>query len=129
MCSTNRGYRCYFPGCGISALAEHREHNQPVLYGVKIRLQEHSGLIENRAILCAAHLTTLQAEGISCKPLPLDLFLSEERDRFAYNFMVERFEKEMNRGLLHHLQKVTRKLQSQRRANVHSGPTALRKTA
>ncbi len=129
MCTIPRGYHCYFPECGISALAEHREHGQPILYGVKIRFQEHTGYIENRMILCATHLAALRAEGVLCKPLPLDLFLSEEQDRFAYNLMVEWFEKDMNRGLLYRLQKMTRKQQSQRRANVHSGQNTLRKTA
>ncbi len=94
MCSTNRGYRCYFPGCGISALANHREGGKPALFGAYTYASDSP--IANRTIVCATHLQTIRDQNAIVHYQPLPEFLSTENSKFTRGLVAEQMENMMN---------------------------------
>jgi|GEM_PF-3847974 hypothetical protein len=94
MCSTNRGYRCYFPSCGISALKNHRERGKPVLFGA--HLYAIDSPIHARTILCANHLRIVRTSGHVAHFQPLTYFLETEDSSYTRGLVAEQMENMMN---------------------------------
>lgn len=87
-----KGYRCYHPECGISAMADFREGGKPVLFGAHLTGSDQSP-IPTRSVLCSTHLQLAIAAGRVSHYRPLNEMLVDELSKYTLGLIAEQMEK------------------------------------